>query len=214
MFIFPPSQKDWLTFNFLLFSEKPPDQDGGGPAHQDSGLPQGARGAPGPASEEAPASQEHKHQGGQGQQEQGQLQRGRRRGREEAREIPDGQVRGAPDGADQEEAQGRDVDLWQPPGALRNRGQCSLEIFTHLKYIIFLMGNQKYLPILFKFIGTLRFNIYLGVKCKFKIYNYFWVHFFRPLKTRVFWRIWRLKRIAVVCSLYDLNLNVFNLMPC
>ena len=48
---------------------------------------------------------------------------------------------------------------------------------------------------------------YIYLKFKFKIYNYFRVHFFQPLKTRVFWGIWRLERDAVVCSLYDLNLK-------
>ena len=42
---------------------------------------------------------------------------------EEAREVPDGQVRGAPDGAHQEAAQGGDVDLRPAAGALRDRGQ-------------------------------------------------------------------------------------------
>ena len=42
---------------------------------------------------------------------------------EEAREVPDGQVRGAPDGAHQEAAQGGDVDIRPAAGALRDRGE-------------------------------------------------------------------------------------------
>ena len=47
------------------------------------------------------------------------------------REVPDSQVRGSSDGSHQEEAQGRDVDVWSPPETLLFRGKL-LTLLKHL----------------------------------------------------------------------------------
>ena len=118
----------------------PPDQHGGGPSEpQPAAQASDARvGEEDSASEDSQGSPGRRHQ-----QQERQLQQGRGRGREEAGEVPDRQVRGAPvlyctvlhctvqcyqvrgapDGAHQEAAQGGDVDIRPAAGALRDRGE-------------------------------------------------------------------------------------------
>ena len=102
-----------LLFYFPLdvdfVAEEASDKHGGDESHQLPCQDSGQCGEEGPSEDRRPNHHHHQLQPPLHQQER-QLQL-KRRGREEAGEIPDSQVRGPPDGAHQEETQSRDVDF-------------------------------------------------------------------------------------------------------